>query len=154
MVAQVEVQLATDDEDLPGPQHIIGWANMALAAVQRLAGELTVRVVGEKEMAELNHHYRGHDGATNVLSFLFEPPPETELPILGDVVVCAPVVRREAQAQGKSTQAHFAHMVAHGVLHLCGHSHQHDSEAQVMEALEARILTSQGFADPYQISKL
>lgn len=116
------------------------------------AGELTLRIVELAESRELNLRYRGIDRPTNVLSFPFESPPglpEAE-PYLGDLVVCAEVVRREAAAQGKPLGAHWAHMMVHGVLHLRGYDHITEAEAGHMEDLERRILAGLGFVDPYQ----
>lgn len=149
MTARVDVQLACAAlAGVPGERAIERWARAALAAVEGRA-ELTVRVVDEPEGATLNARYRGRDGATNVLSFPFESPPGLDLPLLGDVVICAPVVAREAHAQGKPPEAHWAHMVVHGALHLSGHDHQRDDEAARMEALERDILAWLGFPDPY-----
>ena len=103
----------------------------------------------EAEGRRLNHKFRGRDRATNVLSFPFEPPPGVEFDQLGDLVICAPVVAREATAQGKSAAAHWAHMVVHGMLHLQGYDHETDEQAAEMEARETRILTALGFAAPY-----
>ena len=100
-------------------------------------------------MQQLNAHYRGRDYATNVLSFPADLPEELEVPLLGDVVICAPVVRDEARDQGKTLAAHWDHMLIHGVLHLLGYDHESDHEAQEMEALEIRALASLGWTDPY-----
>ena len=108
-----------------------------------------VRAVDEAEGRRLNHEFRGRDRATNVLSFPFEPPPGVALDHLGDLVICAPVVAREASAQGKPAAAHWAHMVVHGMLHLQGYDHETDEQAADMEGRETRILTALGFAAPY-----
>ena len=127
------------------------WAEAAL----RFAGrdtrpwELSVRIVDRAEMADLNQRFRGKSGPTNVLSFPYEPLPGVEQPILGDVVICAPVVTDEAREQGKPERNHWVHLLTHGVLHLCGHDHLEASQATVMESLETRILASLGFPDPY-----
>lgn len=126
------------------------WLSAALAASGRESEEVTVRVVDTAESQALNRDYRGRDAPTNVLSFPFEPPPGIEAPgILGDLVICAPVVAREAAEQGKPERAHWAHMTVHGALHLLGHDHQHDAEAECMEAEERRILDGLGYPDPY-----
>ncbi len=109
-------------------------------------GEITIRVVDRTEMAALNHRYRGKIGPTNVLSFPFEAPPGLPLDILGDVVICAPLVLAQAASQGKPPMAHWAHLVIHGTLHLCGYDHQQPQEAEQMESLEQNILTELGIA--------
>jgi probable rRNA maturation factor len=114
------------------------------------AAELCVRIVDEPEMRALNARYRGKDYATNVLAFPAELPPGVELPLLGDIAVCAPVVNREAEAQRKAPRAHWAHMLVHGTLHLLGHDHERARDAAAMEALEKRILAGLDFPDPYQ----
>ena len=111
--------------------------------------ELTIRVVDEEESQSLNSQYRGKDNPTNVLSFPFEAPAEIELDLLGDLVICAPVVGKEATEQSKEEIAHWAHMVIHGTLHLQGYDHIEDEEAEAMEALEVKILSALGFPDPY-----
>ena len=120
------------------------------AAGGRVGGELTVRIVDAPEATELNARYRGVDRPTNVLSFPFDTPAGVDVALLGDVVICAPVVAREASEQGKTPEAHFAHMVVHGILHLAGYDHEHASEAQRMEALERGVLASLGYPDPYR----
>lgn len=114
------------------------------AALERDA-EITIRLVNEQEGRALNRDYRGRDYATNVLSFVYASTPA----ISGDLVVCAPVVSREALQQGKSALAHYAHLIVHGVLHLHGLDHENDADAQAMEARETEIITRLGFADPY-----
>jgi probable rRNA maturation factor len=111
--------------------------------------ELTVRLVDEAESQELNSRYRGKDAPTNVLSFPAELPPGTGIPLLGDIVICAPLVQIEAMAQNKPVRAHWAHLVIHGVLHLIGHDHQGEQEAEAMEALEVDLLFSLGYDNPY-----
>ncbi len=144
----VTVQYAISAEGLPGEQDIRKWAALALQDRQKPT-ELVVRIVDEAEITVLNQRYRGKDGATNVLSFPYEPMPGVESGLLGDVVICAPVVAREAVAQGKTPEAHWAHMVIHGVLHLLGYDHGNDSEAREMEQLEKWQLASLGFLNPY-----
>lgn len=133
----------------PTARDIRRWALAALAGAGR--GELTVRIVGEQESAALNERYRGKQGPTNVLAFPGgggeelggEPPP------LGDLVICAPVVIREAREQGKPAAAHWAHMVVHGALHLVGYDHEEAAAAVAMEARERQVLATLGFSDPY-----
>ena len=111
-----------------------------------------IRVVDEAEGRELNRRYRGMDKATNVLSFPFQAPAGIDSQHLGDLVICAPVVEREAREQRKSLRDHCAHLVVHGVLHLRGYDHQDEREAEEMEALERRILQQLGIADPYTVA--
>jgi len=112
--------------------------------------EVNVLVVGKAAGRRYNREFRGRDYATNVLSFPYEPMPGEHSGLLGDLVICAPVVAREAREQHKPTRDHFAHMTIHGVLHLLGYDHEDDAGAERMEALETRILASLGIADPYR----
>ncbi|MDX1804741.1 MAG: rRNA maturation RNase YbeY [Alcanivorax sp.] len=150
----VEVQWASDDPDVPEASRLCDWVRHAAQAAGGVVGDITLRIVDEDEIRTLNRNYRGKDYATNVLSFPFDMPdglPENAVaPLLGDIVICTQVVRREAHEQGKTLEAHWAHMVTHGVLHLLGYDHIDDDDAQVMESLEIRALANQGFADPYQ----
>lgn len=126
------------------------WAEAALAvARRRRASELSIRLVGEREGRTFNRDYRQRDYATNVLSFPVELPPGVRTPLLGDLILCVPVVAREAADQGKPLRDHYAHMTVHGVLHLLGYDHLVDAEAERMEALERRALAGLGIADPY-----
>ena len=144
----INIQYAITAEGIPAEQEIRQWVNVALQGRQEPA-ELVVRIVDEAEITALNHSYRGKDGATNVLSFPYEPIAGVETGLLGDIVICAPIVAREAVAQGKSLDEHWAHMVIHGVLHLLGYDHCSDGDAQVMEQLETGQLASLGFHNPY-----
>jgi probable rRNA maturation factor len=110
---------------------------------------VVIRIVGEAESRAINGRYRGKDAATNVLSFPFEAPPGIESHHLGDLVICAPVVEKEALQQSKEVIDHWAHMVVHGILHLRGYDHQSEPEARRMESLEKHILETLGIADPY-----
>ena len=147
MPIDVTVQVAGDWPGLPGEQDINRWVEAALG--ERHDAELTVRIVGRAESRRLNRSFRGKDRATNVLSFPSDLPDAIELPLLGDIVVCAPLVAEEATAQGKPMAAHWAHLVIHGVLHLLGYDHQDEDEAGRMEALEISLLAGFGIADPY-----
>jgi len=144
----IEVQYAVASEALPSADEIRTWVSHALQGGGDDV-ELVVRIVDEAEMTALNHRYRGKSGVTNVLSFPYEPLPGVSSGLLGDIVVCAPVVAEEAVRQGKSLDAHWAHLVMHGVLHLRGHDHHHDPDACRMETLETQLLAGLGFADPY-----
>jgi len=145
---QLEVQRASRCADLPSDDSIQAWVAAALTG-RRDAAELTVRIVDEDESRQLNGRYRGKDKPTNVLSFPAELPEELDLPLLGDLVICAPVVAREAEQQRKTPSAHWAHMVVHGTLHLLGYDHIQDTDAEVMEKLETGLLAGLGYADPY-----
>ncbi|WP_250458626.1 rRNA maturation RNase YbeY [Microbulbifer litoralis] len=144
----LEVQRASRCTGLPSDDEIHRWATAALAD-RRAGAELSVRIVDEDESRELNHQYRGKDKPTNVLSFPAELPEDLNLPLLGDLVICAPVVAREAEQQRKATTAHWAHMVVHGTLHLLGYDHIEDADAEIMEGLETSLLEGLGFTDPY-----
>jgi len=133
---------------LPGPSSFRKWAAAAVEG-RILKGDLAIRVVDTKEACSLNRHYRGKDYATNVLSFPADLPPEMQVPLLGDLVICAPVVAKEAAEQGKSLAAHYAHLTIHGVLHLLGLDHEDAREAEAMEAIERELLADLGYADPY-----
>jgi len=143
----LELQIATRTPDLPPAEDFETWARTALGDEPRRS--LVIRIVDEAESRRLNRDYRGKDRPTNVLSFPFEAPPGVPDEHLGDLVICAPVVRREAKEQGKVEARHWAHMVIHGVLHLRGHDHQHDAEAEIMENLERQLLAGLGLPDPY-----
>jgi probable rRNA maturation factor len=144
----IDIQYAITAEGLPSEQEICQWVGVALQGRQEQA-ELVVRIVDEAEITALNRSYRGKVGATNVLSFPYEPMPEVDTRLLGDIVICAPVVAEEAVAQGKLLDAHWAHIVIHGVLHLLGYDHSRDSEAREMERLETEQLASLGYTNPY-----
>jgi len=145
---QYEVEAGPDEDD------IRRWIEAVLATEARAADvEITVRIVGEAEMAELNARYRHKTGPTNILSFPFEAPPGVELNLLGDLVVAAPVVQREAREQGKTEAAHWAHMIVHGTLHLLGYDHSQPAEAEDMEAREIRILQQLGYSNPYLLDE-
>ena len=148
MQAEFEIQRATTSTSTPGDDQFQRWVEAVPAMLDRLAG-LTIRIVDEPEAQRINREYRKRDYATNVLSFPAELPPELELPLLGDLVICAPVVARESAEQNKALEAHWAHMVLHGTLHLLGYDHIDDDEAEAMEALETRIITELGYSAPY-----
>ena len=126
------------------------WVEAALRGAQALPGALVLRIVDEAEGAELNRAWRKRGSATNVLSFPADLLENPAFRVLGDLVLCAPVVRREARAQGKRQAAHWAHLVIHGTLHLLGYDHVVKTEAEAMEALECSVLAGLGFPDPYQ----
>jgi probable rRNA maturation factor len=115
--------------------------------------EVNILIVDAREGRAFNRRYRGRDYATNVLSFPYEPLHGEKTGLLGDLVICAPVVAREAREQGKAARDHYAHMAIHGVLHLLGHDHEDDADAGRMEALERSILAELGIADPYRVAE-
>ncbi len=147
MSLELDVQYAIQMEALPALDQFRAWAEMAVG--NQAGVELVIRVVDTDEGAELNHRYRGKQGPTNVLSFPFEVPPGVDSTMLGDLVICAPVVMQEAEEQGKPPLDHWAHMVVHGVLHLQGYDHQSDEQTEAMEGLETNIMKKLGYADPY-----
>lgn len=152
----IEVQYEVSAEGLPTEQDFQAWVNHVLAKLDETF-EVTIRIVNETESQALNKEYRGKDNSTNVLSF----PMEEDLPeeiaqemdsvYLGDLVVCAAVVEREAIEQNKALKAHWAHMIVHGCLHLLGYDHIEDDEAEEMESTEIRMMGELGFANPYQL---
>jgi probable rRNA maturation factor len=158
MTVTVEVQYALQDEpgdadsgeldELPRPEDFQRWAAAACAG-RCAGGEIGLRVVGLAEGAALNETYRHRRGPTNVLSFPIEDAPPLDVPPLGDLVICAPVVWREAREQHKSPLAHWAHLTVHGSLHLLGYDHEEADQAEAMERCEREILSSLGFPDPY-----
>ncbi|MDI1360446.1 rRNA maturation RNase YbeY [Methylotenera sp.] len=138
------VQYASTLADLPSRSQFRLWAKAAI----RVNTEATIRIVDEAEGRELNKAYRGKDYATNVLTF-----PLTEEPhLMGDIIICAPVVAAEALAQNKPLVAHYAHLTVHGILHLHGYDHEVEAQAELMEGLETAIITKLGYADPYLIT--
>lgn len=150
MLVDLDLQIAVENqENLPSHDEISRWLSTAIST-QKSEAEVTVRIVEEKESHDLNLQYRGKDKSTNVLTFPFEVPPEIELPLLGDLVICKEVVEREAKEQGKPLKAHWAHMLIHGGLHLLGFDHIDDDEANEMETLEKELMLSLGFNDPYR----
>jgi probable rRNA maturation factor len=144
----VDVQYAVTVDGMPEEDAIRQWVLQALPE-QKKTSELTIRVVDEAEITALNRQYRGKEGATNVLSFPYEAIPGVASGLLGDIVICAPVVASESVAQGKPLDAHWAHIVIHGVLHLLGYDHHQDDAAHKMEARETELLDSLGYANPY-----
>ena len=144
----VSIEYAVPRAGLPAAVSFRKWVGAALAGRIREA-DLAIRIVGTKEGRALNRHYRGKDYATNVLSFPAELPEGVKLPLLGDIVLCAPVVAREAREQKKPLLAHYAHLTVHGTLHLLGWDHEDAREAEAMEQLEREILAEMGIEDPY-----
>lgn len=137
---RLSVQYASDAEPLPTRAQLRRWAQAALVQPARI----TLRLVDEPEGQRLNREFRQKDYATNVLTFVYGGTP-----LAGDIVLCAPVVAREAAEQNLPLEARYAHLVVHGVLHLQGYDHETDDEAAAMEALESRLVAALGYADPY-----
>jgi probable rRNA maturation factor len=147
---QLHVGYGVPRAGVPASASFRRWVEAALrGARRRKATELAIRIVGADEGRALNRDYRGKDYATNVLSFPADLPPGVALPLIGDLAICAPVVAREAAEQGKPPRDHWAHLTVHGVLHLLGHDHIEEAQAEAMEALETRILAGLGIRDPY-----
>ena len=136
------VQYAIKPPGIPTRHQFRKWV---LAALNTYA-EITVRIVDAEEGQSLNRDYRAKDYPTNVLTF-----PLNDEPLMGDIVLCAPVVEKEAREQNKSLEAHYAHLTIHGVLHLQGYDHENEQDAEEMEAIETQIITNLGYADPYHI---
>lgn len=148
MGLRIDVQVSSGRSGLPSVPKLRHWARAALAGRRRDA-EVSIRIVDAAESRALNLRYRGKDRATNVLAFPADLPAELRVMLLGDLVICKEVVEAEAQAQGKPTDAHWAHMVVHGVLHLLGYDHQAPDAAQAMESAEGEVLAALGWPDPY-----
>ena len=138
---QLSVQIASELANLPTKAQFKKWAKAALC----VDTEVTIRIVDEAEGKALNNTYRGKDYATNVLTFPLSEEPH----LMGDIVLCAPIVGAEAIAQHKSLEAHYAHLTVHGVLHLHGYDHETEAQAELMEAIEIQILAKLGYANPY-----
>lgn len=143
----VSETLDSEEEDIPDAALVQQWAEKACLSKDQLI--TSVQIVSNDEMRELNNTWRGNNKPTNVLSFPMQSPEEVDLKILGDLALCADVINTEARQQHKSVQAHWAHMVVHGMLHLQGYDHIDDEQADEMEALEIHILKQLGFDNPY-----
>jgi len=144
----VDVQIAVQDHQLPSTEQFQRWVEDTLTD-RKPEAELTLRIVTPQESQTLNNQYRGQDKPTNVLSFPFQAPPGVEIDLLGDLIICAAVVETQASDQQKPLNAHWAHMVIHGCLHLLGYDHITNEQAQQMESIEIDILQQLGFNNPY-----
>lgn len=147
-MSYIDIQYAAQTSSTPNEDSLRAWCEAALQDGNENA-ELTLRVVNKQEIRALNAQFRQKDAATNVLSFPSELPAELKLNLLGDVIICADVVEQEASEQNKTIEAHWAHMVVHGALHLQGYDHVDDNDAARMEALETTLITALGFPAPY-----
>lgn len=140
----LSIQLASKQDHIPNRNQLRRWVKKTL----RVDTEVTIRIVDEEEARMLNHTYRGKDYATNVLTF-----PITETPhLMGDIIICAPVVIKEAEEQNKSIESHFAHLTVHGTLHLHGYDHLTEAQAGLMESIEVTTLADLGYPNPYLIT--
>ena len=146
----IDIQNVSRYKSLPKNKLIVKWAKLALDE-QYEEAEITLRIVDEEEGQELNKVWRKKDSATNVLSFPIGETIEQTPNLLGDIVICAPIVEKEAKEQGKDIEAHWAHLIIHGILHLHGYDHESRKEANIMQSTEIRILKHCGYADPYEI---
>lgn len=147
MAIDLDLQRAGDFDNAPRDADFERWVAAALQTTGE--AELAIRLVGREESRALNRTYRGKDRETNVLSFPAELPAGVDVPLLGDIVICAPLVEQEALEQGKALQDHWAHLTLHGLLHLLGYDHVEPQDAEEMEALETSLLAALGIADPY-----
>ena len=145
----IHIQNASSIKSIPTINKMKSWATQALKAKNKDA-EVTIRIVDEDEGRELNKTWRNKDYATNVLSFPVGETIEQAPDFLGDIVICVQVVEREAKEQGKDIEAHWAHLIVHGILHIQGYDHEIESEADIMEAKEILILKKIGYANPYK----
>lgn len=149
MTHTVDLQIASEHGFVPSTEQFELWVNTALNAMQLSEKEVTIRIVDEVESQNLNLTYRNKNKPTNVLSFTYEGPEHVSLPLLGDLVICAPVVFSEATDQDKERDHHWAHLVIHGLLHLLGYDHITEEQANEMESLEVQILSELKIDDPY-----
>jgi probable rRNA maturation factor len=147
-MAQVDIQIASDAKFIPSQEDFFNWVTIATGDKKSNA-EVSIRIVDKIESQSLNKQYRDIDKPTNVLSFPAEFPEGVDIPFIGDIVICAPIVEAEAKLQNKSITAHWAHITIHGVLHLLGYDHIEDDEAEIMEALEVKYLAQLDISSPY-----
>lgn len=145
----LDIQIATESGNYPSEQQFQQWVDTVLSD-QSQDSEIVIRLVDDTESAELNQQYRHKQGPTNILSFPFEAPDGVEMDLLGDLVICAPLIDREAKEQNKLPEHHWAHITIHGVLHLLGYDHIEEAEAEEMESLEIKLLNMLNIANPYE----
>jgi len=149
----LEIQNESESLFIPKKKQFKHWLDAVLKNDNQ-DSEIVIRIVDEVEMIQFNEQYRNKKGSTNILSFPFEIPDGVKSELLGDLLVCAPVVEREAGQQNKKLEQHWAHLIIHGILHLLGYNHIVDVEAEEMEALEINILSTIGINNPYQETKI
>lgn len=149
----IDIQNASKSEAVPKNADICHWAELALGNAPILT-ELSIRIVDEEESQALNNQYRHKNSPTNVLSFPCELPAGVDIPLLGDLIICAPIVEKEANEQGKTLSSHWAHMIIHGTLHLLGYDHILDGDAEKMESKEIGLMQLLGYASPYEDEKI
>ena len=154
MTVELELQIATNAKTLPHPSQFKEWVGVVLSdQITHLENlndvELTIRIVDEDEMIDLNYRYRHKNGSTNVLSFPVQVDVDFDYHVLGDIVICAAVVELEAKQQNKELLSHWAHMVVHGILHLLGFDHENELTARRMENIEISLMKQLGFLSPY-----
>jgi probable rRNA maturation factor len=142
---EIDIQIDSIHEDIPTEEDLLQWTK---AALEQEEADITLRIVDEEESAHLNSVYRNKQGPTNVLSFLLTSPHQASM-VSGDIIICAPIVSKEAKDQKKSIYAHWAHLTVHGILHLQGFDHIKEDEAKIMEAKEIKILSTLGIPNPY-----
>ena len=145
----LDIQIVSQSKQLPDQEQFQYWVDAVLKDESQ-DSELVIRIVDEAEMIQFNDQYRDKKGPTNILSFPFEIPEGVDSNLLGDILVCAPVVEKEAKQQHKELDNHWAHMIVHGVLHLLGYDHVGDQDAEEMEALEIKILKKIKIRNPYE----
>lgn len=144
----LDIQVVSQSDQLPVKDQFQSWVNAVLTD-NKQDSEVVIRIVDEEEMAQFNEQYRNKKGSTNILSFPYNAPVEVESNLLGDLLICAPVVEQESQQQHKNIEHHWAHMIIHGLLHLLGYDHLNDAEAEEMETLEIKILKTLNIPSPY-----
>ena len=149
MSLNIDIQRVCSLKSIPSDEKFQRWSEAAMTG-RTTATELNIRIVEDYEITTLNSQYRGKKKSTNVLSFPFDAVTPEPMPVLGDIVICAPLVFREAQEQSKSIEYHWAHLVVHGILHLLGYDHEKDNDAKIMETLESEILTKMNYPEPYE----
>ena len=153
MSITVDIDNVSPNKNVPSHNNITHWVKHVLSHEAKTDAELSIRIVDKDEIQQLNASYRNKDKPTNVLSFPAELPEAVQIPLLGDIIICAPIVEEEAREQQKSTESHWAHMLIHGTLHLLGYDHIDDTEAEIMEGVEIKLMQSLDFESPYQDDK-